>query len=571
MKEVYGVFEGGGVRGSALVGAVAAAEKHGITFRACAGTSAGAIVASLLAAGYGAQELRAILQQTDFRDFLDPVYRWPKLRVPGLGVPAWMIRAAVWKMGLYRGNAFHAWITKHLSLRLKGRANAAVFFRDLPKPLTVIAADVVRQQVKVFNAARTPDTAVADAVRMSMSIPFFFCPVSLGSELVVDGGILANFPAWAFETEQRKTKLPILGFRLQDADLPLPQVSNALEMIYALVNTTITATIPLQIGHLKNLHVIELPTLGIRTTQFDLSDEDKQRLYDEGLRTANIELDRMDWLRPALPSRPIMQGLPHLPDAYATHIGDDDATTGRLFPPSPSPVAAPAAALPPPMPAMAASPVATTGELTPPRPEPVTAAPNKGATVALSHDEPVGELFDRAAERRLLQDYLRKKMSCQIIGPAGIGKTTLVKALPLLALQWCMPLRVAYLDLQAPAAQLLAGWLASITAQWQLPQPLQGMSQLGYAVEWLQQQGGQPVLCLDGFETVAEQPDTFTSEFLLDLRGLAQAGLSLIVTARRPLSEIVPQHSPASPFFNLFNRLTLGPFSEDDAADFITS
>lgn len=48
--EVYGVFEGGGVRGTALVGAVAAAEKKGIGFRAVAGTSAGAIVASLIAA-----------------------------------------------------------------------------------------------------------------------------------------------------------------------------------------------------------------------------------------------------------------------------------------------------------------------------------------------------------------------------------------------------------------------------------------------------------------------------------------------------------------------------------------
>ena len=57
MTEVYGVFEGGGVRGTALVGGVAAAEEHGITFRAVAGTSAGAIVASLVAVGYNASEM----------------------------------------------------------------------------------------------------------------------------------------------------------------------------------------------------------------------------------------------------------------------------------------------------------------------------------------------------------------------------------------------------------------------------------------------------------------------------------------------------------------------------------
>src|ERR671938_1325828 len=67
-----GVFEGGGVKAIALAGAVAAAEEAGVQeWVNVAGTSAGAIVASLLAVGYTADELRAALQQTDFRRFAD--------------------------------------------------------------------------------------------------------------------------------------------------------------------------------------------------------------------------------------------------------------------------------------------------------------------------------------------------------------------------------------------------------------------------------------------------------------------------------------------------------------------
>ena len=61
------VFEGGGVKGIGLVGAVAAAEERGYQWENVAGTSAGAIVAALLAAGYNSEELRNVMQELDYR------------------------------------------------------------------------------------------------------------------------------------------------------------------------------------------------------------------------------------------------------------------------------------------------------------------------------------------------------------------------------------------------------------------------------------------------------------------------------------------------------------------------
>jgi NTE family protein len=61
-----GVFEGGGVKGIAFVGALEAAEEAGITrWVNLAGTSAGAIIASLLAIGHTPAQLRSILEATD--------------------------------------------------------------------------------------------------------------------------------------------------------------------------------------------------------------------------------------------------------------------------------------------------------------------------------------------------------------------------------------------------------------------------------------------------------------------------------------------------------------------------
>jgi NTE family protein len=296
MPEVYGVFEGGGVRGTALVGAVAAAEKHGITFRAVAGTSAGAIVASLLAAGYTAAEMLTLLMGMDFQKFKDPV-----------GFPGCRKAASWWKLGLHRGDEFYHWIGQQLSLKLTGDVHKAPTFKELPRPLTVVAADVVQQQEKVFSKESTRDTQVAFAVRASMSIPFFFVPLANGPELLVDGGVLSNFPAWVFQDEQKKVPLPILGFRLQDQDEPPARIGNLKDLALALAATVVRGSVRLQLaaGKLPGLNIIELPTLGVGTTDFDLSGKMKNELYKAGYRESdNWLLNNKLTAPPAAPAPP---------------------------------------------------------------------------------------------------------------------------------------------------------------------------------------------------------------------------------------------------------------------------
>src|SRR5690242_3577666 len=120
-KYVDLVCEGGGVRGIALVGALAVLEERGYQPRSVAGTSAGAIVATLVGAGLKAAQIHEIIAGLDFRKMKD--VDWQD-RIPGIGVPLSIIT----ELGIYEGDYFLELIRTHLE-RAKVRT-----FRDLIDP-----------------------------------------------------------------------------------------------------------------------------------------------------------------------------------------------------------------------------------------------------------------------------------------------------------------------------------------------------------------------------------------------------------------------------------------------------
>jgi NTE family protein len=206
------VFEGGGVKGIALVGAYWVLEEQGYRPQTMAGASAGAIVAALVAAGYSAAELREILDGLDFLSFKD---RGWEDRLPALSRTISTLK----DKRIYEGEAFIQWMSGLLEKKgvktfgdLLKRPEAEPIYRH---KLQVIASDLTEQRLLVLprDAHRLgiedPDELeVALVVRMSMSIPFFFEPVSFTNakthrkHLIVDGGMLSNFPVWLFDVEE---------------------------------------------------------------------------------------------------------------------------------------------------------------------------------------------------------------------------------------------------------------------------------------------------------------------------------------------------------------------------------
>src|SRR5579859_6894516 len=228
-KKLDIVCQGGGVLGIGLVGALQVLDEQGFKPQNLAGTSAGAIVATLLAAGYSAAEVKDIIFGLDFALITDPT---AEQRLPLLGpTPAGQALSVLLEHGLYAGDYFVEFMRKLLTDR-GVRTFGDLIYDDRPDveprfrhKVQVIASDVSQRQLLrlPLDAPKLgiePDRfPVAQAVRMSMSIPFFFRPVewretSSGTRhVVVDGGMLSNFPVWLFD-EPGIPDWPTLGIQL---------------------------------------------------------------------------------------------------------------------------------------------------------------------------------------------------------------------------------------------------------------------------------------------------------------------------------------------------------------------
>jgi NTE family protein len=292
------VLEGGGMRGIAHAGALSVAEARGYHWRHCAGTSAGALVAALLAAGYTAAELRTLLAHIDFARFAqDQGWRgWQGAQLARLFLTG----------GLHTGAYLEDFLRGHL--RAKGKRTfgdlICVGREDEPPHspwryrLMVIAADITNgrmlrlPQDMLAYGQHPDDLDIALAVRMSASIPFFYQPVLRRDQhgtlyRVVDGGLLSNFPIGIFDVAGAPA-YPTFGLRLVDSPagpaLPGPARvrENLFQFSQALLKTMLTAHDRLYMDDHAYVRTIAIPVNGISGIQFDLSRTQIEQLYRNG-------------------------------------------------------------------------------------------------------------------------------------------------------------------------------------------------------------------------------------------------------------------------------------------------
>jgi NTE family protein len=282
-----------------------------------AGTSAGAITAALVAAGYTSAELDQVMLELPFRDFKDRAW---EDRVPGVGRQLSVLR----DLGIYEGRAFRAWIGGLLEQRGVTRFGQLVD-DDAEDPakrwtLRVIASDVTHRRMLVLpndapHLGLDPDEMlIADAVRMSMSIPIFFEPVvhrnpRTGEDhLIVDGGMLSNFPVWLFDCEGSDPKWPMFGLMLVEPEPAAASVAerlpgeehgvrggSLLDYIKSIAHTLLEAHDRLYIEKANYARTIAIPTLGVTTTEFGITRDRVDALYESGHAAATSFLDRWDF------------------------------------------------------------------------------------------------------------------------------------------------------------------------------------------------------------------------------------------------------------------------------------
>ena len=297
------VLEGGGVKGLGLVGAVTALDRSGFQFRRIAGTSAGAIVGSLVAAGMSAPMLLSTMQSVDYAKFRDPTL------LSRFGVPGIVLSVLLTK-GAYKGSFFHHWLKQQLE------ALGVITFRDLkiteewakalpPEQrykLVVVVSDIthgrmVRLPWDYKKYGLNPDEQlVADAVRSSMSIPFFYQPAHIQRALAVDGGLLSNYPIELFDSI---TDWPTLGVKLS-ARRPLNQTLNPVHNIIdygkAILATATNGHDQIFIDDVcTQKRTIFVDATGISATDFDLTSSQQSSLFQSGQDAAAKFLQTWDY------------------------------------------------------------------------------------------------------------------------------------------------------------------------------------------------------------------------------------------------------------------------------------
>lgn len=283
--KIDGVFSGGGVKAFAYIGALKSLEKNQLELERVAGTSAGAIVASLIATGYQQEELEKTLENLNLNQLLDP----PQL-TKFLPFTKWLY--LYFQMGLNKGDKLEKWL-----FELLAKKNVYTF-QDLKKDyLKVVVTDlslgklvVIPDDLERIYGIDARYFSVAKAVRMSCGIPYFFMPKKMVASnnlksRIVDGALLSNFPMWIFNNKRNCYKRPVLGITISEAGGQLEKwrpVRNALQMSHALFTTMKTAHDARYISKSDIDHIIFIPATEVEAIDFDLKAEEREKLIALG-------------------------------------------------------------------------------------------------------------------------------------------------------------------------------------------------------------------------------------------------------------------------------------------------
>lgn len=273
-QNCLGVFQGGGCRASAYVGAYKAAVENGVNFTEVVGTSAGAIIAVFIAAGATTEQIDAYIKELNFKDLLSPPQPNPNIKVNTLISIAANVFAfkSVKKyypiyssLGINNSVMIKDWVDKKLRDILN--KTQPVKFKDLAIEAHVIVSDLKTKRVEIFNKENSPNKDVAEAVQYSCNIPIFFQPIELR---YVDGGMLSNLGTFVFSNRRDRFYNKILAFSLEsDYEENNNEIKSFFDYGRSLVNTILDGNLDLQLNLQNDIHIVRINTGNIKSTDFD--------------------------------------------------------------------------------------------------------------------------------------------------------------------------------------------------------------------------------------------------------------------------------------------------------------
>ena len=189
----------------------------------------------------------------------------------------------------------------------------------------------------------------------------------------------------------------------------------------------------------------------------------------------------------------------------------------------------------------------------------------------LSHPN---EFFGRVRERGTLINRTENGASTSIVGPRRVGKTWLMSYLKLVASKELgTRFLIGYLDATTARCATIAGFTTAALEAFSVQNPnltdaQESLTAMEQGIQELLAKSQSPVLCIDEFEGFSNR-QAFDLHFFTALRAMAQAGLRLVVASKSPLIDIVGNNGKTSGFFNVFEQLSIKPFSRKEAERFV--
>jgi len=316
------VFEGGGARIVGFTRIPVILENYGILkqITKVAGTSAGAIMATLIAIGVNPLDIERLIRTIKFTDFIDS--NWGFIRNSYRFLK---------NFGLYKGDIFYDWLGDIIADHIGYKDATFIDLYDFNKMELVITGTCLNTfSTEYFSYKTTPDMPIRLAVRISISIPLFFEAVKYNNKIYTDGGVIANFPIWIFDSDDYNSRYsPVfkdsfenyqtIGFKLvskcyfddqlhgfnaslDDSDESINQTNsdkNLNQTNFDLGNnidnisniaTYIKTLIQVLLFQIENLSIrtgywnrtVVINTLNLKSTQFDIPHDLMDKIIDNG-------------------------------------------------------------------------------------------------------------------------------------------------------------------------------------------------------------------------------------------------------------------------------------------------
>ncbi len=259
------LFGGGAIRGLAYVGTIRALEELNIEYDIIGGSSVGAVIASLVACGYKSYEIENFFMKVNFDLFKDIHLGFGK------------------SLAISKGQIFQEWLNELLLNKVENANGKIVTFKDIENKLVIITTDLTKFKSQEFSNFETPDFAVADAIKISSSMPGLMAPYEYNGAFLVDGDLQKASPMWKLSENINNSESRILEFRLEgdynkDEKNPLSYINT----IYSCVTDVATRFVTETYGQNDRYDCININTGDIFFADFNLNKESRRNLINIG-------------------------------------------------------------------------------------------------------------------------------------------------------------------------------------------------------------------------------------------------------------------------------------------------